>query len=108
MQELQRVTELLRKAHLQSVSNSDQVWHLLEKDWVIGKGADIPIGGWFTGGRLAVIKWTGKHHKVVKTGMSAVTVIRDGQTFTVDKDGFELQEGDQLEVSKVHFSYVLQ
>ena len=107
MQELQRVTEILRKAHIQSVSNTDQVWHLLEKDWVIGKGADIPVGGWFTGSRLATIQWTGKHHKILKTGMSSVTVTRSNQVFAVDKEGFELREADQIEVAKVHFSYVM-
>ena len=79
MQEMQKVTELLKKAHVQSLKKDDQFWHLNDRSWVIGKGADIPIGGWFTSSRIAVIEWTGKHHQIVKAGMSAVSISRDNQ-----------------------------
>jgi hypothetical protein len=107
MQELQRVTTILKLAHLQSNTDSEQKWLLKDKEWVIGKGADIPIGGWFTGGRLAVIEWTGKHHKIMKTGLSSVTVIRDGSTNSIDKTGFELKENDQIQVGNGDFSYLM-
>ena len=55
MQEMQRVTELLKKAHIQSEKDSETSWHLNDRSWTIGKGADIPIGGWFTSSRIAVL-----------------------------------------------------
>ena len=107
MQEMQRVTELLKKAHIQSMKSDDLFWHLNDRSWTIGKGADIPIGGWFTSSRIAVIEWTGKHHQIVKSGMSAVSITRDNQEISVDKSGVELQENDQIVVGKYLFSYVM-
>lgn len=107
MQEMQRVTELLKKAHIQSEKDSETSWHLNDRSWTIGKGADIPIGGWFTSSRIAVIEWTGKYHQIVKAGMSAVSISRNNQEVSVDKSGVELQENDQIVVGKYTFSYVM-
>ena len=107
MQEMQRVTELLKKAHVQSINKSELVWHLNDKNWVIGKGADIPVGGWFTSSRIAVIEWTGKYHKITKAGMSSLSISRDNQTISVDKSGMQLQENDQIVVGKDVFSYIM-
>ena len=104
---MQKVTELLKKAHVQSLKKDDQFWHLNDRSWVIGKGADIPVGGWFTSSRIAVIEWTGKHHQIVKAGMSTVSISRDNEVISVDKSGVELQENDQIVVGKDVFSYVM-
>ena len=106
MQDLQKATELLRKAHLKS--SAGDMWLLSERNWVIGKGADIPVGGWFTGSKLAVVSWTGKGHRISKLGLSAVIVVRKGQEHTIGKDGFDLEEGDAIKIAKASFFYMIQ
>ena len=103
MQELQRVTELLRKAHLQSVSNSDQVWHLLEKIGLLEEGVDIP--NWW----LVYRRSFGCHSMDRKASQSPqnrnVCCYSNTRWSNIYRrqDGFELQEGDQSEVSKFVF-----
>jgi hypothetical protein len=107
MQEIQRVTEILRKAHIISNKNTDKMWLLTDRTWTIGKGADIPVGGWFTGSRLAEVEWTGKYHHIIKKGMSSVVISRDSESISVDKTGVELKDQDKITIGNDHFTYVM-
>ena len=57
-----------------------------------------------TGGNGYVAK---SLYRALSNKYDVVSITRKDQCFVVDKNGFELQDGDQIEVAKSHFTYVL-
>ena len=101
-QKLLRVGNITRNARIYT---SDKKQH-----WVPGKNAigfggseEIQVDGWFTGGKVAEIRWDGATHILEKQSMLG-TVLLNGNK--VNK-ATPLQDGDQIQVGKSSFTYAM-
>ena len=91
---------LIRNARIVS---QGQTWTPGDSQVVFGKGATIPISGFFTGSNVAEVEWDGGSHVLKKTGfMTKVSV-----NGTPISNPTALNEGDQFVVGGVTFTYTL-
>ena len=82
-------------------ANKKQQWAPEKKTISFGKNQDIPVDGWFTGGIVAVISWTGATHSIEKKSALAKVLV-NGQKLSKPRD---LIEGDQIQIGNSHFIY---
>ena len=91
---------LIRNARIVS---GDQTWTPGDAKLVFGKGAAVPISGFFTGANVAEIEWDGGSHILKKTSFMT-KVILNGNAIS---NPTALNEGDQFTVGGVSFTYTL-
>ncbi|MGC6511074.1 MAG: FHA domain-containing protein [Myxococcota bacterium] len=91
---------LIRNARIVS---KQQSWTPGDSKLIFGKGATVPISGFFTGGNVAEVEWDGGSHVLKKTSfMTKVSV--NGNAISHPT---ALNEGDQFVVGSVSFTYTL-
>lgn len=93
---------LTRNARIFTADKKQQ-WTPEKKTLSFGKNQEIPVEGWFTGGIVATVSWTGATHSIEKkSGLAKVLV--NGQKLSKPRD---LVEGDKIQVGNSHFIYDL-
>ena len=93
---------LTRNARIFTADRKKQ-WSPEKKSLSFGKNQEIPVEGWFTGGLVAVVSWTGATHAIEKKSSFAKILI-NGQKLTKPRD---LNEGDQIQIGNSIFIYDL-
>jgi pSer/pThr/pTyr-binding forkhead associated (FHA) protein len=81
-------------------NEDDQVWQLEDKDWSIGRGAAVPLSGWFMGRNVAEILWNGQNH-VLERRSAARSVVVNGTSIRV----CTLEAGDCIVIGTNRFTY---
>ena len=54
-------------AQLISMGDSSRSWRPFDRGLSFGADGDVPLEGWFTGGRVANLAWDGQEHVLIKT-----------------------------------------
>lgn len=98
VQKTLRQGNLIRNARIVS---GGQSWTPGDAKLIFGKGAAVPIPGFFTGANVAEVEWDGGSHVLKKTGMMTKVLLNG----TAISNPTALNEGDQFMVGSVSFSY---
>lgn len=93
--------KVLRNATLISEEDSRKIWTPGDKTLIIGKGAEVPIDGWFVSAQTAEIRWNGNDHVLRKIGGMAKILV-NGSKLTGEHF---LNDGDKIQIGKSSFSY---
>ncbi len=78
-----------------------QKWTPGNRSISFGGSEEIPVEGWFTGGKVAEVRWDGATH-VIEKSSSLVKVLVNGNKITGTT---ALNEGDSIQVGKSVFTY---
>lgn len=91
---------LIRNAR---ITTGTDVWTPGDKKLIFGKGADVPISGFFTGSNVAELEWDGGSHVLKKTGVMTKVLING----TAVSNPTALNEGDHFSIGGKTFQYLL-
>ena len=97
-----RIGNLTRSARICS-QDRKQKWSPGNKSLSFGGNEDIPVEGWFTGGKVAEVRWDGAVH-VLEKSSALVKVLVNGTKISAITP---LNEGDSLQIGKTLFTYEL-
>ena len=104
VKKLKASTRLSKGGVLVSEEEEARAWALGEGSVSVGgKGATIEVGGLFWGDQAAEISWTGTAHHVKKLTPWGTFKV-NGQDMTER----QLKEGDQVQIGKTRFRYIVQ
>lgn len=81
-------------------NEAGEVWQLEDKDWVVGRDADLPVTGWFMGREVAVVIWNGQNHVLKRT--SKLHGVRVNGTSV---GACSLEAGDRIVIGDNQFTY---
>ncbi|MGB0637924.1 MAG: FHA domain-containing protein, partial [Myxococcota bacterium] len=80
--------------------NDSNEWELGETSWSIGRGAEIPVNGWFVGSSMATLLWNGRNHVLQRAGgLRAMKV--NGRGLQV----CTLEPGDIIDIGNSRYRY---
>ncbi len=82
------------------VSEEGEVWQLEDRDWVVGRGADVPVSGWLMSGRIAEILWNGQNHVLKRSSK-----LRAVQVNGTAVEACTLEDGDHIVIGTNRFTY---
>lgn len=91
---------LIRNAR---ITTGTDVWTPGDKKVIFGKGAEIPITGFFTGSNVAELEWDGGSHVLKKTGVMTKVMINGNAV----SNPTALNEGDHFSIGGQTFQYLL-
>ena len=77
-------------------------WELGETTWTLGRGAEIPVNGWFVGATAASLLWNGRNHVLQRTG--------GYRAMKVNGKGLQvctLEPGDVIDIGSSRYRYEL-
>ena len=66
MSRLLRARRLMEGGRL--VDAEGEFYDLDDRDWVLGRGADVPLGGILSSATAALVSWNGQNHVLRRTG----------------------------------------
>ena len=95
-----RMGTLTRNARIFS-EDRKKSWTPGKKSIAFGGSEDIPVEGWFTGGKVAIIRWDGAAHIIEKASMLGKVLVNGNKVTTVTT----IKEGDRIQVGKSIFIY---
>lgn len=95
-----RIGNLTRSAHIFS-HDKKQRWAPGNKSISFGGSEDISVEGWFTGGKVAEVRWDGAAHVIEKFSAFVKVLLNDNKITKVTV----LNEGDRIQVGKSTFTY---
>jgi len=78
----------------------DQVWQLEDREWPMGRGAEVPLSGLLMGAHVAEVLWNGQNH-VLKRRSPVRAVIVNGTPIRV----CTLEAGDCIVIGRNRFTY---
>jgi pSer/pThr/pTyr-binding forkhead associated (FHA) protein len=81
-------------------ADAGKFWYPEDRSLSIGKGAQIPCEGWFTGGECAEVRYDGRQHIIEKKGFFVHVSVND-QGITKRP----LRHGDRVRVGATRFRY---
>jgi len=101
MQRMKAVRDLLSKAKL--VPEGEEGWKLGSGMKRFGrKHPDVAVRGWFVSADLAELVWTGRKHRLRRTGRWGKVLVNGKAVEMAD-----LETGDKLRIGNSRFSYVV-
>jgi|GEM_PF-1273651 len=100
MRRMKAVRELLSKAKMVRLATNED-WGLGSHTFHFGrKNPDVAVRGWFISHELAEVSWTGRKHRLRRTGKWGKVLINDKPAVMQD-----LESGDTLQIGSSKFQY---
>ncbi len=93
---------LVDSARLVEAGSAANRWKLGKRSIIIGRGAEIPVSGWFVSGRTAELSWGGRAH-TIKALSWWTRVFINGEKL-VGK-ARSLKNGDRIRIGSKRFLY---
>lgn len=85
------------------VDADGEVIPLGDKEWSLGRGADVPMGGVFTSRRAAVLSWNGQNHVLRRTGGWQSVAVNGTKVVSCT-----LEQGDIISIGSSTVTYEVQ
>jgi len=81
-------------------NDNGDLWQLEEKEWVMGRDADLPLSGWFMGGHVAEVIWNGQNHVLKRVSKVRAVTVNGTQV-----GACTLENGDIIVIGNNQFTY---
>ena len=101
--QVKKILKSSNKVRHARITSGTKEWTPGDKILGFGKSAQVPVTGWFTGGVVAEVHWTGSDHILKKTGAFGSVTYKGAKV----KADVILCNGDVFGVGKEKFTYIV-